>query len=121
MATAAQIRNQIQSKIFTPYGKSVTLRAKSNTYNTRGDTISATNSDSTISIVPYDITLEKRMYESFSTVSEGDLFVAVPYSVTIAQGNQIIMDSVTYEVKEVVPHYLPSNLVYVIRLAKVIA
>jgi hypothetical protein len=123
MATAAQIRNQIATKIFAPYSKTVTHQvAGSHTYSERGDVTTFTAaSSSSIGIVPYDVTKNRETFEKFGNHNVGDLFAAVPYTVTISINDRIIMDSVTYQVMETIPHYLPDNLVTIVRLSKIVA
>ena len=100
MVTVAQIRQKLQDKIFTPYGKSVTLKHdNTHTYNTRGDITAYNWSTSTISIVPYDFTTQALNFEDFSSFVSGEFFAAVPYTVTVSARDQIVMDTVSYEVK----------------------
>jgi hypothetical protein len=114
------IRNKLQSKIFTPYGKSVTLKSKSSPiYNSRGEEEDQTFTSSTISIVPYNIINADEVHEPFGTLEEGELDAAVAYSVTVAVGDKITMESVDYYIKNVQENYLPENVVSIIRLAKV--
>lgn len=122
MVTASQVRSRLQAKLFGKYGKSVTLRSRGTpTYNERGDETSGDITTSTITIVPYDTTEQGRNYEGFSTHNTGDVSMVVPYTVTVNQGDEIVMESITYEVKEVVPNYLVDNVVTIIRCAKLIA
>lgn len=111
----------MQTQLFAKYGKSVTLRSRgSPTYNERGDETVGDITTSTITVVPYDITEQRRSYESFSTHNQGDVAMVVPYTVSVNQGDEVVMENITYEVKEVVKHYLPENPVTLIRCAKLI-
>ena len=126
MVNQTQIRTMLASKLFSTtgssaFGKIVTHRTQSKTYDEREEVVGVTNTDASIAIVPYDISKDRLEYEGFSAFNPGDFFAAVPYTVTIAPKDLIIMESITWEVKEVVPHYLPDNLVTVIRLSKVAA
>jgi hypothetical protein len=123
MATAAQIRNQIATKIFAPYSKVVTHQLSgSSTYSERGDVTAFTAASSaSVGVVPYDVSQNRETYEKFGNHNIGDLFVAVPYTVTISVNDRIIMDAVTYQVMETIPHYLPDNLVTIVRLSKIVA
>lgn len=122
MATVADIRSKILNKIFTPYGKSVTLsHAGTHLYDDRGDLVQFVSSSSTITIVPYDISQDSVEYAKFSDFDAGDMAAAIPYSVTISVGDRITMEGDTWVIKEIIPHYLPSNLVYITRLSKLIA
>lgn len=122
MVTVAQIRQKLQDKIFTPYGKSVTLQHdNTHTYNTRGDITAYNWTSSTISLVPYDFTTQALNFEDFSSFLTGDFFAAVPYSVTISAQDRIVMDGTTYEVKEKLDHLLPTNAVIIIRLTKIVS
>jgi hypothetical protein len=122
MVTVDQIRTKLQSKIFSPYSKSVTLKHDAgHTYNTRGDISTENWVTSTISLIPYDFSSEKLMYESFSNYVAGDLFAAVPYDTTISSKDRVVIDSDTYEVKEVRENLLPTEAVIIIRLTKIVA
>ena len=122
MVTVTQFRNTLQTQLFSKYGKSVTLRSRgAPVYNERGDETDADITTSTVTVVPYDITEQRRTYESFSTHNAGEVAMVVPYTVTVNNGDEVVMESVTYEVKEVVKHYLPDNPVTLIRCAKIVA
>lgn len=122
MATVAQIRTQIQSKIFNQYGKSVVLQsAGAHTYDERGQIVAYASTTSNITVVPYDITADKQLFERYGDTHSGDLFFAVPYTVTVNIGDRITMDGFDWDIQEVVNHYLPTNLVTIIRVARIVA
>lgn len=122
MVTVAQIRTKLQDKIFTPYGKTVTLRhANGHTFNGRGDMTVAAWTSSSVTLVPYDLSSGMLSWEEFSAYNTGEFFAAVPHSVTVSVQDQVVMDGVTWEVKEVLDHLLPTNAVIIIRLTKMTA
>lgn len=119
MAKQDQIRAKLASKIFTPYGKTVTLKSKSSpVYNTRGELEDVTDTQSSISIVPYNIISSERFYESFGEMDTGDVEAAIPYTVTVAIGDEIVMEGDTYTIIRVEKNYLPDNVVTIVRLSK---
>jgi len=119
VAKYVAIRTKLLNKIFTPYGKSVTLKSKSSPiYNSRGEEEDQTFTSSTISIVPYNIINSDEAHEAFGTLEEGELDAAVKYSDTVNVGDKITMESQDYYIKNVQENYLPENVVTIIRLAK---
>ena len=121
MVTVASIRNKIQTKILDKYGKSVTLKtAGTETTDTYGDIVDPDFTDSTITIVPYDIIDDREDMQPFGDMEFGDMAAAVSYSVTINVGDRIVMEGDTWEVKDVLKHYLPDNLVTIVRLTKLV-
>ena len=119
MAVSKQdlIREKLQTKVFDVIGKSVTLINKSSpTYNTRGDLISAVSTSSTITIVPYDITSDKRLFETWGNVNEGQMDVAIPYDITVGYDDILTIEGTNYLIKEVSPNYLPDNVVTIVRV-----
>lgn len=121
MVTAAQVRQRLQSKLFAQYGKTVTLRSRGTpTYNERGDITADSITTSSITAVPYDVTSRKE-YERFSQFNPGEVALAVPYTVTVSVGDELVMESITYDIKEVIPNYLIDNVVTIIRCAKIVA
>jgi hypothetical protein len=122
MVSDDSIRTKLANKIFTPYGKSVTLKSPSlPTYNTRGELESQTLTSSTITVVPYNIIGNRRSYEPFGELKSGDLEIAVPYNVTIDVDYLITMDGSDYKVVQVEKNYLPDNVVTIVRVVKVVA
>jgi hypothetical protein len=121
MVTAAQVRQRLQDKLFSQYGKTATLRTRGTpTYNERGDITTDSISTSSITVVPYDVTSRKE-YERFSEFRPGEVAMAVPYTVSLTPGDEIVLESVTYDIKEVIPNYLVDNVVSIIRCAKIVA
>ena len=121
MVTAAQVRSRLQAKLFTPYGKTATLRTRGTpTYNERGDITTDSITTSSITVVPYDVSSRKE-FERFSTFAPGEVAMAVAYSVTVVPGDELILESVTYDIKEVIPNYLVDNTVNILRCAKIVA
>lgn len=122
MATVAQIRNSIQTKIFDAYGKSVTLSSQGTpTYDARGDIHSDDFTNTAITIVPYDIIDNREDRQPFGDIKFGEMAAAVPYTVTINVGDQVTMEGDVWEVKDTLQHYLPDNLVTIVLLAKVVS
>ena len=122
MADYTQIRIKLQDKVFTPYGTSVTLYHRGTpTYNNRGDITADSMTTSTISIVPYDVETQSMTFESLSKFIGGEFFAAIPYSVTISVGDQIVLNGDTYEAKTNLSHLLPGNVVTIMRFTKMVS
>lgn len=114
------VKQKLKSKVFDIIGKSVTFKSKGTpTYNTRGEEESVTYTSSTITVVPYNIIESRQSYEPFGDLQEGEMDVAVPYEVSITKEDILTIESVDYEVKEVVKNFLPGNVVTIVRVSKV--
>jgi len=119
MAKQDQIRSKLASKIFTPYGKSVTLISKSSpTYNIRGELEAEATVSSSIKIVPYNIIAPNQTYQDFGTLEEGESDAAISYDTVVAIDDEIEMEGESYYIKDIQPNYLPDNVVTVVRLSK---
>jgi hypothetical protein len=123
MATTAQIRSLIQAKVFDTYPTAVTYLTRGTpAYDERGSILSSTvYTSASINVVPYDITKDSLEFQSFSDFKSGDMTVAIPYTRTVTVGDRIYWDSVFWEVKELFPQQLISNLVHIAHLTKVVA
>lgn len=122
MATTKQdfVRSKLQTKVFDVIGKSVTLKsAGTPTYNDRGEAILSPYTESTVTVVPYNILTHKETFEGFGEVSEGDMDMAVPYDVIVAKKDIFTIESVDYEVRQIEQNFLPDNVVSIIRVSKV--
>jgi hypothetical protein len=115
-----KVRSKLATKVFGKLGKTVTFISKTSPlYNSRGELESVTSSSSTITVVPYNITNKSLEYESFGNIQSGEMFVAIPYTQTVAINDQMVIESVTWEIKEIQENYLPGNVVTIVRIAKV--
>jgi len=113
------IRTQLDTKVFSVLGKTVTLNSKSApTYNSRGEIEIASASQSTVTIVPYNIIDSRQSYENFGDLNAGEMDAAVRYDVTIDIDDYFIIESENWIVKEIVKNYLPDNVVTIVRLKK---
>jgi methyltransferase-like protein len=114
-----KVRSKLATKVFGKLGKSVTLINKSTPlYNSRGELESSTTSSSTITAVPYNIINKSLEYEGFGDIQTGEMFVAIPYSVTVAVNDTLTIDTVVWEIKEIQENYLPGNVVTIVRIAR---
>ena len=121
MPTVAQIRSKFDNKLFTPYGKSVTLKSQGTpTVDNYGDIISDDFAETTITVVPYDINTDVEAMERFGDVNFGDVFFAVRYDETPSVGDVIVMEGTDWEIKDVTYHYLPDNLIFIVRCTKLV-
>lgn len=119
MADQQKIRDTLQTKVFDAFGKSVTLISKSApVYNDREELENETETNSTITIVPYNIIDKRQTYERFGNLEEGDMDAAVPYSIVVNIDDEMLIESERWFIKEIAPNYLPDNVVTIIRLTK---
>ncbi len=115
-----EFRTDLQNDIFSELGKSVTLITKSGiNYNSWGEEESATTTETTITIVPYNITNNRYSDQPMGELDEGDFEAAVPYDTSISAGDLITMDGITCEIKQLSKNYLPGNVCTIISLTKI--
>lgn len=113
------IRTKLQSKVFDVFGKNVTLISKSApVYNDRGELEGETETNSSITIVPYNIIDKRQTYEAFGQLNEGEMDAAIPYTVTVNIDDSLLIESERWLIKEIAPNYLPDNVVTIVRLSK---
>lgn len=119
MGKSDALRKRLQSRLFDRVGKTVTLKKRlPPTYNTRGEIENESFESVSIVIVPYNTVSTRQTYQGFGNLNEGDFDAGIPYDVEISIDDQIILDSITYRVKEIAPHFLPENIVTIVRLSK---
>lgn len=115
-----QIRNKLQTKVFSVFGKTVTLKSKSAVvYNDRGEEENQTLTSSSIEIVPYNIVHNSTSHQQFGELKAGDMDAAVPYTVDISKGDLLTIESEDWIVRELEKNYLPDNVVTIVRLSRV--
>jgi hypothetical protein len=121
MSLQDEIRQDLAIEVFNEFGKSVQLvRKGSITYNARGEEEDSVNTTTTITAVPYNIIESRQSYQPFGEMNAGDLDMAVPWDRDIRVKDLVIIDGVTYEVKEVSKNFLPDNVVTIVRLARTV-
>jgi len=119
MVTDVQVRARLDTNLFNKYGKTVTLSSKTaSSYNERGDEISFSSTPQSIVVMPYDITEDRRTYESFGSYKQGDVAMVLRYDQVVGIGDLISMEGVVFEIQEVVKNYLPGNVATIIRCSK---
>lgn len=121
MPTTAQIRNKFQTKIFARYGKQVTHKSAGTIVTDNyGDILDRDFTNTTITVLPYDINTDTELMERWGDVNFGDTFFAVPYDVTLSVGDVFTMEGDDWEIKDIIHHYLPENLIYIVRCTKIV-
>lgn len=114
-------RQKLQTKMFDVIGKTVTLKSKdSPTYNTRGDELDTTYTESSVVIVPYNIVFNIQSYEIFGTLNSGELDYAISYTETVKVDDLVLIEGSDWRIKQIEPNYLPDNIVTIVRLTKVL-
>jgi len=119
MTLQEEIRTDLENEVFSAFGKEVTLIRKTSTYDDYGEEVSYTGSQEPIIAVPYNIVTTRESQEPFGSSREGELDMAIKYDQDISINDYIIMEGVTYEVKEIAKNFLPDNVVTIIRLTKI--
>lgn len=113
------IRTDLTTEVFNEIGKTVTLKSKSSPiYNTRGEEINQTFTESSVIIVPYSIIQDDTKREPFGDVEEGAMDAAVPYTTTVNKGDKFTIESEDWIVRAVERNYLPDNVVTIVRLTR---
>lgn len=123
MAKQDVIRAKLQAKVFTPYGKTVTLiKHLSPTYNDRGELENAyTQSTSSVTVVPYNILDSSRQQERVGDADTGNLQMALPYTVSVDLKDELLMEGDYWVVNGIEKNYLPDNVVTIVSVNKRIA
>ena len=121
MVDYTTIRSQLQSRLFTPYSKTVTLKtAGTPTYNSRGEPITGNYTTSSISLVDYNITNQSKTREQFGEFLAGDRIAAVTYDVTVNVDDVITINSIDFRVVEIRAPELVEVVVNLLQLRKVV-
>ena len=119
MTIADEFREVLDEDVFSEIGKTVTLINETlPIYNSRDELEDSTEVSTSITAVPYNIVNSRQTHQTFGELDEGDMDMVVRYDQVIAIGNRVIIESVTYYVKEVQENYLPDNVATIVRLTK---
>lgn len=119
MAEQDEVRNDLDEELFAFIGKSVTLLQKGGEqYNIRGELEAISQTESTITIVPYNITHRELNQLDIGDYQEGDMFAAVRYDVDIDIHDEISMESENWTVTRVEKNYLPDNVATIVSLRR---
>jgi len=119
MTIQDDVREDLQEEVFSEIGKTVTLINRSAPiYNDRGEIDSFTETSTSITAVPYNIVNDREDQQPFGTILQGEMDMAVPYTVTINIDDTVVIETVNYKVKEKAENYLPDNVVTIVRLTK---
>ena len=117
-----QVRTQLANRIFTPYGRTVTLQSMSApTTNSRGEPITANYTEVEVSIVDYNITNQSKTREQFGNFMAGDRYVALPYDTVISAGDSttpgdvLVLEDGSYRVVEVRKPRLSGEVVILVQ------
>lgn len=114
-----EIRTDLDNFVFIPYGKTVTfIKKTSPIYNTRGELQQVSSTNSSATIVPYNIAYKRESHQAFGNLQEGDMDAAVRYSLDVDINDGFTIDGTTYLVKQIEKNYLPENVVTIVRLSK---
>lgn len=107
MVTYTSARSKLESKLFTPYGSSVTLKTKGTpTFNDWGEETDPDFTESTVDMVSFNNVPGQQSYESFGELESGQMDAAFPYTVTVAVGDHVVFQGNEYEIKNIEPSYL---------------
>jgi hypothetical protein len=100
--------------------KSVTFKKVSTpTYNNRGEIISSTYTESTVTIVDYSINKSSKSREQWGEFLAGDRVAAIPYNVDVGVDDIFVIRSEDYRVVDVRTPELPDVVVVLAQLRKV--
>ena len=114
-----QIRNKLDTKVFAVIGKTVTWRSKdAPTYTDRGEEEDTTYTDSDIVVVPYNIVNSQTSFETIGDQDQGTMEVVVRYDVLIKLEDKLVIETVSWTVKDIEVNYLPDNVATIVRISK---
>lgn len=112
-----QIRTQLQNKVFSQFGKEVTLYKQGTpVYNSRGEISDNNFSMETITIVNYNITNDTKNVDKWGSWSLGDMEAIIPYNVTVTINDRLFIESKMFNIAEIRKPELPNVLVTIVRL-----
>lgn len=121
MSKFAQVRTQLENKIFVPYGRVAShYRTPTIVYDNRGEIDDElTSFDSTeISIVDYDITTSRLSLQSFGKIREGDRTFITNYLTTLVVGEYLFVDGQLFKIINVETPRLPEVIVNIVDVVK---
>lgn len=105
--------------MFERFGKQVTIKNRTKTYNDRGYAESSEDVVTTVKGLPMELIITTNQ-QPFKDMGTSDSGLAVPYDTIINRGDYVEYDSETYEVREITKHYFPENVATLVRLARVV-
>lgn len=121
MAKQDQIRTQLQNKIFTPYGKTVTLYTPTTTvsyddYGSRDDSTSYTASS--IVIVDYDIIDGRKEHEMWGDLQTGDSLAIAAFDTVIDVDYYVLVEGELFKINQIEKPRLPDIVVNIFKLSR---
>jgi hypothetical protein len=118
MSIQDEFREALDIDVLNEIGKSVTLIRKSSpVYNTRGEEVEGSTSQSTITIVPWDLN-ERTSNQTFGKFIEGSVAMLLRYDQDISDDDLIVMEGQTYKILNINKNYLPDNVATIIQAIK---
>ncbi len=119
MTLQSEIRDDLEAEVFGAFGKTVTFINKTTPiYNTWGELEDWTETSTSIVVVPYDITWDRKATQKFGSLKEGEMSVAVKYDQTIAKNDVFVIEEERFSVVDIMKNYLPDNVVTIVKLAR---
>ena len=105
--------------VFEEVGKTVTFKKKSSPIsNSWGEEVSATFTESTVSVVPLNVLVKDNFYSPFGDLKTGEQDVYFKPSDDVAIGDRLVYDGDEFEVHEVDSYKFPSTVLVVARITK---
>lgn len=121
MSKEEQIKDQLESKLFSRFSKNATLkRALTPTYNNRGEVLEQTYQEVNIRLVNYNITSQSDAVERWGEWVTGNQEAVIPYDVELTTNDLIVFGGSEYYIRAIRQPELPGVLVNIVRLEKVI-
>lgn len=119
MTLQNEIRADLQTEVFDAFGKTITLINRNTPiYNTWGDVEDYDDSSSSVICVPYDIFWDRKSSNPFGELKEGEMALAVPYTVTVNKEDIFQIESDYWKVVSVNKNWLPDNVVTILVLTR---
>lgn len=120
MGLSVEVMRDRINTVFERYGTTVDIkRVTDPVYDDRGDILAETFDTVTTKAIPFSLLFQKDQ-QPFGDIKTGDLGLGVPHTISIDQGDFVEFDGDKYEVQESDKHYLPGNVVTLVRLTRVV-
>lgn len=102
MASLASIRNKLETKVFDKIGTLVALETWSSaTTDKWGDDTPAYAASTNVTAVPYNYITDRRDYQPFGNLEEGEVIMVFKYDQTIDMKDRITYKSEQYLITEI--------------------
>lgn len=114
MVTVIDIRAQLDVKIFNDpnvASDATMVNVSAQTYNTRGDLETSTETNVAIKVVPYNYFTSNLSHQAFGELNDGESDVVLRYDTSVTQKDKFTLLGETYEVQRVEDYILGNSAI----------